>query len=635
MRPATPFPRWGILLIDLVLCLVALGGAYLLRFNFEVPEVEWTLLKPVLPVYIAVRLTSFLLAGTHRIMVRHTGTDDARRIFLTVLAGSLAIAVLSALRYAFMDGLYLFPRPVIIIDFMGAVILLIATRIGMKLLHLRSRGSGKDTVQVVLFGAGEAGLIAKRTLEREGSHRYKVVAFVDDDVRKTGKRLEGAVVLHTDRLEKLLRQETVDQLIVTVQQPEPEHRRRVVDTAMKAGVKVLTVPPVSDWINGQLSAGQMRAVRIEDLLGRPVIRLDDAEVRARFAGRRVLVTGAAGSIGSELVRQLAALGAKHLLLVDTAESPLYDLEMELAASGHAERLTVRVADVRDEALMERLFSEHRPEVVFHAAAYKHVPLMELQPLEAVRTNILGTRVVASLACRHGVSEFVLVSTDKAVNPTSVMGATKRVAELLVQALADGCATRFVTTRFGNVLGSSGSVIPLFRRQIEQGGPVTVTDPEVTRYFMTIPEACRLVLEAATMGQGGEVYVFDMGKPVRIADLAERMVRLSGREPGVDIEIVYTGLRPGEKLYEELLAGQEDTLPTHHPRILIGKVRHEAPDQVLAAVDDLAATVRTGDVPAAVLRMKVLVPEYRSHNSVFANFDAPAGGAGGKAPQEAP
>ena len=379
----------------------------------------------------------------------------------------------------------------------------------------------------------------------------------------------------------------------------------------------------------------MRAVRIEDLLGRPVIRLDDAEVRARFAGRRVLVTGAAGSIGSELVRQLAALGAKHLLLVDMAESPLYDLEMELAASGHAERLTVRVADVRDEALMERLFSEHRPEVVFHAAAYKHVPLMELQPLEAVRTNILGTRVVASLACRHGVSEFVLVSTDKAVNPTSVMGATKRVAELLVQALADGCATRFVTTRFGNVLGSSGSVIPLFRRQIEQGGPVTVTDPEVTRYFMTIPEACRLVLEAATMGQGGEVYVFDMGDPVRIADLAERMVRLSGREPGVDIEIVYTGLRPGEKLYEELLAGQEDTLPTHHPRILIGKVRHEAPDQVLAAVDDLAATVRTGDAPAAVRRMKVLVPEYRSHNSVFANFDAPAGGAGGKAPQEAP
>ena len=635
MRPATPFPRWGILLIDLVLCLVALGGAYLLRFNFEVPEVEWTLLKPVLPVYIAVRLASFLLAGTHRIMVRHTGTDDARRIFLTVLAGSLAIAVLSAFRYAFMDGLYLFPRPVIIIDFMGAVILLIATRIGMKLLHLRSRGAGKDTLQVVLFGAGEAGLIAKRTLEREGSHRYKVVAFVDDDVRKTGKRLEGAVVLHTDRLEKLLRQETVDQLIVTVQQPDPEHRRRVVDTAMKAGVKVLTVPPVSDWINGQLSAGQMRAVRIEDLLGRPVIRLDDAEVRARFAGRRVLVTGAAGSIGSELVRQLAALGAKHLLLVDMAESPLYDLEMELAASGHAERLTVRVADVRDEALMERLFSEHRPEVVFHAAAYKHVPLMELQPLEAVRTNILGTRVVASLACRHGVSEFVLVSTDKAVNPTSVMGATKRVAELLVQALADGCATRFVTTRFGNVLGSSGSVIPLFRRQIEQGGPVTVTDPEVTRYFMTIPEACRLVLEAATMGQGGEVYVFDMGDPVRIADLAERMVRLSGREPGVDIEIVYTGLRPGEKLYEELLAGQEDTLPTHHPRILIGKVRHEAPEQVLAAVDDLATSVLGGDVHAAVRRMKVLVPEYRSHNSVFANFDAPAGGAGGKAPQEAP
>jgi len=614
------FPRWGILLIDLVLCLGALVAAYALRFNFQVPRVEVDLLLPVLPIFLLVRTSSFLLVGLPRLMVRHTNTDDAKRIFLTVLGGSVVFIAIGVLRYLFFDGYYFLPTSVIVIDFMATAMLLIVVRIGFKLLHLRSRGAGKDVVHVVIHGAGEAGLITKRTLEREGSVKYDVVAFVDDDPSKVGKRLEGSFIHSTDKLAEIFANGKVDEVIIAMAKPDPEHRRRVVDAAMAAKVRVLSIPPVNDWINGQLSAGQIKEVRIEDLLGRPVIQLDDAEVRSLFAGKRVLITGAAGSIGSELARQLAQLALSELILVDIAESGLYDIQTELMATG-ANGLSACIADVRDRQTMASVFERFKPQVVFHAAAYKHVPLMEAQPEEAVRTNVLGTFNVADLACEHHVERFVFVSTDKAVNPTSVMGASKRVAEMVVNSLANtqDHAPRTITTRFGNVLGSSGSVIPLFRRQIAAGGPVTVTHPEVTRYFMTIPEACRLVLEAATMGKGGEIFVFDMGQPVRIADLAEKMIRLSGLEPGSDIAIHFTGLRPGEKLYEELLATAENTLPTHHPRILIGKVRSNEPALVLGEVERLRLATTAEDL---VRIMKGLVPEYRSHNSVFSTFDAP-------------
>ncbi len=621
MERAKAIPRWAVLLLDLGLCLTALLAAYQLRFNFQVPPLEWELLWPVLPVYVLVRLGSLLVAGIQRSMVRHTGTEDARRIFFTIMAGTGVLALLSLLRERLWDGRYLLPFSVLIIETMGALIGMIATRIAVKLLYLKARGSGKARIGVVVHGAGEAGLITKRTLEREGSVRYTVVAFVDDDPRKAGRRLEGVEVQHTDRLPALLATGDVDQVIIAIASPDPEHRRRVVDACVAARVQVRSIPPVSAWINGQLSAGQIREVRIEDLLGRPTIRLDDAVVRSRFAGERVLVTGAAGSIGSELCRQLAALGTGRLVLLDQAESPLHDLSVELARTAPNVELAVVVGDVREAGMVERLLAAQRPAVVFHAAAYKHVPMMELQPAEAVRTNVGGTVNVVEAALRHGVRELVLVSTDKAVNPTSVMGASKRVAELFVRAQhALGPGTRLITTRFGNVLGSSGSVIPLFRRQIAAGGPVTVTHPEVTRYFMTIPEACRLVLEAATMGQGGEVYVFDMGQPVRIQDLAERMIRLSGKEPGSDIAIVHTGLRPGEKLYEELLAAQEDTQPTHHPRILIGRDLGAPPPGTMEAVRTLMAAAGDSAPDALVAHMKALVPEYRSRNSVFEALD---------------
>lgn len=612
------FPRWGIVLVDLLLSGIALGAAYLLRFNFDVPVMEVHLLLPVLPLFLAVRTASFLIAGLPRMMVRHTNTDDARRIFLTVLCGSLAFLVIGVIRYSLFDGFFFLPTSVIIIDFMATAMLMIVARIAFKLLHLRSRGAGKNVVNVVIHGAGEAGLITKRTLEREGSVKYHVEAFVDDDPAKAGKRLEGSPVLPTTKLADRLAQGDVDQVIIAIQRPDPENRRRVVDTAMEASVRVLTVPAVNDWINGQLSAGQIKDVRIEDLLGRPVIALDDASLRSRFAGECILVTGAAGSIGSELCRQLVMLGVERLVLVDIAESGLHDLELELGSIGGA-TVVARIADVRDRRAMQAIFTGHRPGAVFHAAAYKHVPLMEAQPAEAWRTNVIGSRNVAGLALEHGVGQFILVSTDKAVNPTSAMGASKRVAEMVVNSLgrANPSGTRIITTRFGNVLGSSGSVIPLFRRQIAAGGPVTVTHPEVTRYFMTIPEACRLVLEAATMGRGGEIFVFDMGRPVRIADLAEKMIRLSGLEPGKDVPVTFTGLRPGEKLYEELLAGSENSLPTHHPRILIGQVREDDPATVIQAIEGADGNVTDEE---AVRLMKRLVPEYRSSNSVYSSFD---------------
>ncbi|HRQ86428.1 MAG TPA: SDR family NAD(P)-dependent oxidoreductase, partial [Flavobacteriales bacterium] len=409
-------PRWTITLIDLAMCTVALLAAYQLRFNFSVPDYEYRLLWPVFPVFLAVRLGWYLAFGIQRSMVRHTGTEDAKRVFLVVLAGSLTLLLLNAVRYYFVDRQFVLPTSVIIIDFLGTAMLLIATRIAFKLLHLRRQGKGKDALSVVLYGAGEAGLITKRTLEREGSAAYNVLAFVDDDPGKVGKRLEGVRIHAANELPALLTEHEVDQLIIAIHQPDAEHRRQVVDMAMRAKVDVRTVPPVRDWIDGQLSSGQIREVRIEDLLGRAPIQLEDALLKQRFSGRTVLVTGAAGSIGSELARQLIALGAKQTVLLDQAESALYDVEMELKGKGFT-AFRPLVGDVRDREAMARLLAEVKPEVVLHAAAYKHVPLMEAQPAEAALTNIGGTRNLAELAAAHGVKEFILISTDKAVNPT--------------------------------------------------------------------------------------------------------------------------------------------------------------------------------------------------------------------------
>jgi FlaA1/EpsC-like NDP-sugar epimerase len=380
------------------------------------------------------------------------------------------------------------------------------------------------------------------------------------------------------------------------------------------------VPPVQNWINGELNVKQIRKVRIEDLLGRKPIQLDDKEIRSVLQGKRILVTGAAGSIGSEIVRQVLRFDPKFVTLLDQAESPLYDLENELRNGPFSGKYEVAIGDITRKERMERLFAYFQPEVVFHAAAYKHVPLMEENPSEALRTNVLGTKILVDLSIAHQVERFVMISTDKAVNPTNVMGATKRVAEIYAQSAQGAGKTKFITTRFGNVLGSNGSVIPLFSRQIEKGGPVTVTHPEVTRYFMTIPEACQLVLEAGSMGNGGEIFVFDMGESVRILDLAEKMIRLSGFEPGKDIQIKITGLRPGEKLYEEVLSDAENTMPTHHPQILIARVRTYNRVEVEQNVEALTQLFNTQDNKRIVSELKALVPEFISNNSVYSELD---------------
>ena len=393
---------------------------------------------------------------------------------------------------------------------------------------------------------------------------------------------------------------------------------------MQHNAEVLHIPPMNKWINGELSIKQIRQVKIEELLERNPIRLDEDEIRKELCGKIVLVTGAAGSIGSELARQIIKFNPKKLYLLDQAETPLYELELELKELCAPNKFEAVLGDVRNYDRMENAIRTFQPDIIFHAAAYKHVPMMESNPSESILTNVLGSTVVADLAVKYKVGKMVMVSTDKAVNPTGVMGASKRIAEIYVQALDKVCAskneTRFVTTRFGNVLGSNGSVIPLFRKQIEEGGPITVTHPEITRYFMTIPEASQLVLEAGAIGKGGEIMIFDMGESVKIADLAKKMIRLSGLELGKDIQIQFSGLRPGEKLYEELLNNNENTLPTHHEKIMVAKVREYEYNEIKQHIDELIQLFNTQNNMAIVAKMKAIVPEYESNNSVFEKLD---------------
>jgi len=435
--------------------------------------------------------------------------------------------------------------------------------------------------------------------------------------------LEGTTIYGSEKLPELLKKNDVAQVILSIQTISAARRQEIIELCLENNARVLTVPPVQNWINGELSFRQIRKVRIEELLERDPIELHEDNIRKQLKGKNILVTGAAGSIGSELVRQIAKYEPGLLILLDNAESPLHDLQMELSDSIGKLNFEVVIGDIRSKERMENVFKTFRPQLVYHAAAYKHVPMMENNPSESILTNVLGTKITADLAVQYKVEKFVMISTDKAVNPTNVMGASKRIAEIYTQALNNkiGTNTKFITTRFGNVLGSVGSVIPRFRQQIENGGPVTITDPEITRYFMTIPEACRLVLEAGCMGNGGEILIFDMGKSVKIIDLAKKMIQLSGLTLGRDIEIVTTGLRPGEKLYEELLNDKENTLPTHHEKIMIAKVPVYDFEQVSDDLDELVSLFDTQNNMKIVGKMKEMVPEYKSNNSVFEKLDA--------------
>lgn len=613
-------PRWVIFSIDILICLTAISLAYLLRFNFVIPDKEYHTFSTIIPLVLIVRALSFLIAKTYAGIVRFTSTKDAERIFLVIAGGSVIFMTINFANYYFVNGHFIIPFSVIIIDFLVTVFIMTSSRLLVKILYLEYNFPRKEKTNVIIYGAGHFGLITKRTLDRDDSTNHKIVAFIDTTTRNIGKKLEGVSIYKADHLEVLFRKHNISKLIIAKTHVGHTRKREIIELCMSRDVKVLTIPPTGKWINGELSFNQIRDIKIEDLLGRAPINLDNRELKQQLLNKTIFVTGAAGSIGSEIVRQISQLNPKKIVLFDQAESPLYDIELELHEKFNFHNFAVAIGDITNYQRVENIIKEHQPSVIFHAAAYKHVPMMEENPYEAIRTNVQGTKNIADLAIKYEVSKFVMVSTDKAVNPTNVMGASKRIAEIYTQSINKTTKTSFITTRFGNVLGSNGSVIPRFRKQIAEGGPITITHPEITRYFMTIPEACQLVLEASAMGKGGEIYIFDMGQSVKILDLAKKMVKLSGLILGKDIQIQYTGLRPGEKLYEELLNDKENTLPTYHDQIMVADVRKYDFQKVSVKINHLLGVLRSEGNYKIVKTMKKIVPEFLSKNSIYEELD---------------
>ena len=613
-------PRWIIFTIDLGISVFSLLLAYLLRFNFNIPPAYIETFVYIFPIMLSLRVASFFIFKTYSGIIRYTSTIDMQRIFVVVTGVSILAATINGVSFYFVNQSVLIPFSVVIIEYLCTMFLMIAFRITVKLIYFEFKNASKDKKRIVIYGAGDEGIVTKRTLERDEEHKYKVVAFIADKNTKIGKKIEGVTIHPIERLEYLIENQEIDEIIIAVNNLAKTRKQEIVERALTKNVKVLHVPPVKNWINDELSSNQIQEVKIEDLLGREPIHLDSINIKGQLSEKRVLITGAAGSIGAEIVRQVSHFFPSKLILLDQAESPLYEIENEIKEQFGENLCEIVVADVANSSRMENVFNTFRPNVVYHCAAYKHVPIMEDNPSEAVLTNILGTKIMVDLSDKYEVDSFVMVSTDKAVNPTNVMGASKRVAEIYAQSKNMVSKTNFITTRFGNVLGSNGSVIPLFKRQIANGGPVSVTHPEITRYFMTIPEACQLVLEAGAMGTGGEIFIFDMGSPIKIIDLAKKMIKLSGFKLGKDIEIKITGLRSGEKLYEELLNNAENTIPTHHPEIMIGKVRDYKMEDIEADINSLIDAPSEKDNFELVGKIKKLVPEFISQNSVYGKLD---------------
>ncbi|MCK5080358.1 MAG: polysaccharide biosynthesis protein [Bacteroidales bacterium] len=493
-------------------------------------------------------------------------------------------------------------------------------RLTVKTVYAEANNIFKDVKHIVIYGINENAITTKSVLTRDTEISYKVEAFIDPSGSVRKKQLDAIKFYNENELPNIFKRNNISELIITDKSISPSRKQEIIDVCLEYDVKVLTLPEVHDWINGELSYRQIRKINIEDLLERPPINLNAKQIKKDILNKTILVTGAAGSIGREIVLQLTEYHPKNIIIFDQAESPLYDLELELKEKLNFHNFDIVIGDVTNIVRINKLFHSFNPGIVYHAAAYKHVPMMEANPSEAVRTNVFGTSLLANLAVRFKVEKFIMISTDKAVKPTSVMGASKRIAEMYTQAMNSKNGTRFITTRFGNVLGSNGSVIPLFRDQISKGGPVTVTHPEITRYFMTIPEACQLVLEAGAMGKGGEIFIFDMGQSIKIVDLAKKMIMLSGLTLGSDIQIKYTGLRPGEKLYEELLNDEENTLPTHHPQIMIARERGFDLETLSVKVKELIAFSDSMDGLSIVKKMKEIAPEFKSRNSVYEQLD---------------
>ncbi len=633
-------PRWVIFTIDICLSVFALLLAEIVRHNFIVDSINMLSLYNSLVLIIIVNAFVFYNIKTFAGIVRYTSAQDSFRILFAITLSSLLILFANAL-VVVSTGTIVISNVAIIIYSLFSFLFLITYRVIVKYFFMYIKNAKLDKIRIIIYGAGEAGVATKRTFDHDNKVNKTIIAFVDDDLRKVGKAIDGVKILDAASLENLIIKHEVDEVIFASYTIPIERKEQIVDVCLENDVRILNIPPPDVWARGDVSTSQIQNLNIEDLLNRKSIQIDIDGIQNQLKDKRVLITGAAGSIGSEIVRQLMKFETGLIIMCDQSETGLHTLYLELEETHKNTNFHAFIGDVKDEKRMNFLFDLFKPHYVYHAAAYKHVPMMEDNPAEAIKTNVLGTKTIADLSVKHGVQKFVMISTDKAVNPTNIMGASKRIAEIYVQSLnnslnnsdvifSNGLSylnessvkpiTKFITTRFGNVLGSNGSVIPRFKQQIEKGGPVTVTHPEITRYFMTIPEACRLVLEAGCMGKGGEIFVFDMGKSVKIVELAKKMIRLAGLVPNEDIKITYSGLRPGEKLYEELLNDNENTMPTHHEKIMIGKVREYVFNEIETQIYQLLDHAIINDNRKVVIQMKTIVPEFKSKNSKFEEFD---------------
>ncbi|MBL0225538.1 MAG: polysaccharide biosynthesis protein [Geobacteraceae bacterium] len=596
-----------VLMVDVAMIAIAFSMAFLLRFDFHIPVNERELFLKGLCIVLITKPAVFLCLGFYRNIWRYASIQDAVKIIKAVSLSS----VIAAFVIAFYNHFAPFPRSIIVLDWFLLLTLVSASRLAWRLWRDTSQTSKQvKGRRALIVGAGKAGSLLLQEFRRMQVCAYDIIGFVDDDQQKQGMYLNDVPVIGTQEdIQALVKKFGIEEIIIAIPSVRGMALRTIVERCSKAGVCFKTVPSIGEIIDGNISISQIKDVEIDDLLGRPPVVLDERSIGNYLTNMTVLVSGAAGSIGSEICRQVARFMPERLIILDHAETPLFYIERELRAKHPGMRIIPALCDIRNKEKIEMVFAEFNLDVVFHAAAYKHVSIMEDNPMEAVSNNIGGTRIMADAANRFGVRDFVMISTDKAVNPTNVMGASKRVAEIYVQALSRRSATNFSTVRFGNVLGSNGSVIPLFMEQIRKGGPVTVTDPAVVRYFMTIPEAAQLVLQAGCLGKGGEIFVLDMGEPVRIINLAEELIKLSGLIPYEDIDVVFTGLRPGEKLFEELLIAGEGIMPTIHEKIRIAAAVAKNLDVVNTELNHLLQRAKEADIAGIVKCLHRMVTDF--------------------------
>ena len=620
---AKVLPIWTILLIDVLIIVVSSLLAYALRYDFRSIFLESSTIDKTIVWTVIVNLVFFRVFRTYSNVLRFSSFIDIMRIFVSLTVSYALLMISSVLLASYLD-IRLAPVSVLFMAYIISFAIMSCSRIVVKMFYELLNFDGSHSANVFIYGAKEAGVNIAKSLRVNLRNHYRLRGFIADEPELINKVMMGVKVFPNDEsLIDVLNDRDVHTIIISPAKMEELKKSDMADRLLAHNIKLMTAPPLSEWSGQTLNRTQLKEIQIEDLLQRDPIEIDIHKVASHLEGKRVMITGAAGSIGSEIMRQVASFNPYKLILVDQAETPLHDIRLELQDRWRDIDAETIIADISNATRMEDIFKEYQPQYIFHAAAYKHVPMMEDNVSESIQINVFGTRTLADLAVKYGAEKFVMISTDKAVNPTNVMGCSKRICEIYVQSLAKklqekgGHVTQFITTRFGNVLGSNGSVIPRFRDQIQRGGPVTVTHPEIIRYFMTIPEACRLVLEAGSMGNGGEIYIFDMGKPVKIVDLAKRMISLSGR---TDVKIEFTGLRHGEKLYEELLNVKELTKPTYHEKIMIATVREYDYDEVKQRIQKLIEVSYTYDQMQIVAAMKDIVPEFISKNSCFEALD---------------